>query len=158
MQGLEDWRDALGILSVVMAILAAVVYVFQTLRGEVRPHPLSWFLFGILSATGYWVQRDQGANQGSWTLLAMTIICFIFVAVSVARGERSFSRQEWAFAVAGGAVFVVYLFTREANIAAALTTVVDALGYGPTFIRGWTHPKKDSVTSSRSTVPNLFPR
>jgi hypothetical protein len=62
MQGLEDWRDALGILSVVMAILAAVIYVFQTLRGEVRRHPLSWFLFGILSATGYWVQRDQGAT------------------------------------------------------------------------------------------------
>jgi hypothetical protein len=160
MQSLEDWRDALGILSVVMAILAAVIYVFQTLRGEVRPHPLSWFLFGILSATGYWVQRDQGANQGSWTLLAMTIICFIFVAVSVARGERSFSRQEWAFAVAGGAVFVVYLFTREANIAAALTTVVDALGYGPTFIRGWTHPKKDSVTSfalnGAKFVPSLM--
>ena len=160
MQGLEDWRDALGILSVVMAILAAVIYVFQTLRGEVRPHPLSWFLFGILSATGYWVQRDQGANQGSWTLLAMTIICFIFVAVSVARGERSFSKQEWAFAVAGGAVFVVYLFTREANIAAALTTVVDALGYGPTFIRGWTHPKKDSVTSfalnGAKFVPSLM--
>jgi hypothetical protein len=160
MQGLEDWRDALGILSVVMAILAAVIYVFQTLRGAVRPHPLSWFLFGILSATGYWVQRDQGANQGSWTLLAMTMICFIFVAVSVARGERSFSRQEWAFAVAGGAVFVVYLFSREANIAAALTTVVDALGYGPTFIRGWTHPKKDSVTSfalnGAKFVPSLM--
>jgi len=157
---LAGWRDALGLLSVALAVLAAVVYIAQTLRGEVRPHPLSWFLFGILSLTGYWVQRDQGANQGSWTLLAMTIICFIFVAVSVARGERSFSRQEWAFAVAGGAVFVVYLFTREANIAAALTTVVDALGYGPTFIRGWTHPKKDSVTSfalnGAKFVPSLM--
>jgi FtsH-binding integral membrane protein len=82
------------------------------LRGEVRPHPLSWFLFGVLSATGYWVQRDQGAHQGSWTLLAMTIICFLFVAASVARGERSFSRQEWAFTIAGGAVFILYLWTQ----------------------------------------------
>ena len=147
MQVLEDWRDALGILSVALAIIAAIIYVFQTLRGDVRPHPLSWFLFGILSATGYWVQRDQGAHQGSWTLLAMTIICFVFVAASVARGERSFSRQEWSFAVAGGAVFVLYLFTREPNVAAALTTIVDALGYGPTFVRGWSHPRKDSVTS-----------
>ena len=147
MQVLEDWRDALGILSVALAIIAAIIYVFQTVRGDVRPHPLSWFLFGILSATGYWVQRDQGAHQGSWTLLAMTIICFVFVAASVARGERSFSRQEWSFAVAGGAVFVLYLFTREPNVAAALTTIVDALGYGPTFVRGWSHPRKDSVTS-----------
>jgi hypothetical protein len=147
MQVLEDWRDALGILSVALAIIAAIIYVFQTLRGDVRPHPLSWFLFGILSATGYWVQRDQGAHQGSWTLLAMTIICFVFVAASVARGERSFSRQEWSFAVAGGAIFVLYLFTREPNVATALTTIVDALGYGPAFVRGWSHPRKDSVTS-----------
>ncbi len=106
MQVPEDWKDALGILSVAMAIVAAIIYIIQTLRGEIRPHPLSWFLFGTLSATGYWVQREQGAQQGSWTLLAMTIICFLFVAASVMRGERSFSRQEWAFAFAGGAVFL----------------------------------------------------
>jgi len=147
MQGLGDWRDALGILSVILAVLAAVIYIAQTLRGEVRPHPLSWFLFGVLSLTGYWVQRDEGARQGSWTLLAMTVICFLFVAASVARGERSFSRQEWAFVAAAGAVFVLYLFTRDGNVAAALTTAIDALGYGPTFVRGWSQPRKDSVTS-----------
>jgi hypothetical protein len=142
-----DWGDALGLLSVALAILAAIIYILQTLRGEVRPHPLSWFLFGILSLTGFLVQRGEGVRQGSWTLMAMTVICFLFVAASVARGERSFSRREWAFAVAGGAVFVVYLFTRQSNVAAALTTLVDALGYGPTFVRGWSQPKKDSVAS-----------
>jgi hypothetical protein len=147
MQALAAWRDALGILSVVLAVLAAVIYIAQTLRGEVRPHPLSWFLFGLLSLTGYWVQRDQGARQGSWTLLAMTIICFLFVAASVARGERSFSRAEWAFVVAAGAVFALYMFTRDANVAAALITAIDALGYGPTFVRGWSYPRKDSATS-----------
>ena len=44
-------------------------------------------------------------------------------------------------------MFVVYLFTRQSNVAAALTTLVDALGYGPTFVRGWSQPKKDSVAS-----------
>ncbi len=157
---MDDWRNALGLLSVALAVLAAVIYIAQTLRGEVRPHPLSWFLFGILSLTGFLVQRDEGARQGSWTLMAMTIICFLFVAASVARGERSFSRQEWAFLVAGGAVFAVYLFTRQANVAAALTTLVDALGYGPTFVRGWSHPRKDSVTSfalnGAKFVPSLM--
>jgi len=156
----EDWKDALGILSVAIAVIAAIIYIAQTLRGDVRPHPLSWFLFGVLSATGYWVQRDQGAHQGSWTLLAMTIICFLFVAASVARGERSFSKQEWAFTIAGGSVFILYLFTKEANVAAALTTIVDALGYGPTFVRGWTYPRKDSVSSfalnGAKFVPSLM--
>jgi hypothetical protein len=154
---MNNWRDALGILSVALAVLAAVIYIAQTLRGEVRPHPLSWFLFGILSLTGFLVQRDEGARQGSWTLLAMTVICFLFVMASVARGERSFSRREWAFLISGGAVFVIYLFTRQANVAAALTTLVDALGYGPTFVRGWSHPKKDSVTSFALNAAKFVP-
>jgi hypothetical protein len=84
----------------------------------------------------------------------------VFVVASLARGERSFSRQEWAFAVAAGAVFVMYFFTKQANLAAALTTVIDALGYGPTFVRGWSYPRKDSVTSfalnSAKFVPSLM--
>jgi hypothetical protein len=157
MQALGPWRDALGVLSVVLAVLAAAIYILQTLRGEVRPHPLSWFVFGTLSLTGYWVQRDEGARQGSWALLAMTVICFLFVAVSVARGERSFSRQEWAFVVASGAVFIIYLFTGEANVAAALTTLVDALGYGPTFTRGWSFPRKDSAASFALNAAKFVP-
>ena len=34
---LDNWQDALGLLSVALAVLAAVIYIAQTLRGEVRP-------------------------------------------------------------------------------------------------------------------------
>src|SRR5262249_37953738 len=54
------------------------------------------------------------------------IICFLFVVVSVARGERNSSRPEWSFAIAGTAVFILYLFTGEADVEAGLTTLVDA--------------------------------
>ena len=59
-----DWRDALGLLWS-RSRFAAIMYIAQTLRGEVRQHPLSWFLFGILSLTGFLVQRDEGARQGA---------------------------------------------------------------------------------------------
>jgi hypothetical protein len=156
-QLLEDWRGWLGLVSVAMAIAAAAIYVHQTLRGEVRPHPLSWFVFGVLSGVGYLVQRDQGVRQGSWALLAMTIICFVFVGASLARGERSFSRQEWAFVVAAGITFVVYLMDRDANVATGLVTLIDALGYGPTFLRGWREPGKDSVPSFALNAAKFVP-
>jgi hypothetical protein len=76
-----------------LAVRAAVIYIAQTARGEVPPHPLSWFLFGLLSLTGYLVQRDEGARQGSWTLLAMTLTCFLFVAASVARASEAFQGE-----------------------------------------------------------------
>lgn len=136
-----------GALSVILAVAGFLIYFWQTLSGEVRPHPLSWFLFGVLSVTGFLVQRDQGAKAGSWALLAMSVICFLLVAVSVVRGERSFPRAEWAFLIAGILVFLFYLFTNEPTVAAVLITLVEALGYGPTFTRGWTNPQKGSVSS-----------
>src|SRR5579871_4761061 len=140
-------QDALGALSVVLAIVAFVVYFWQTLAGEVRPHPLSWVLFGILSVTGYLVQRDAGARAGSWALLAMSAICFLLAATSVFRGERRFPLSEWAFLAAGAIVFAFYLVAREANVAALAITLVDALGFGPTFARAWRAPHRDSATA-----------
>ena len=87
----------------------------------------------------------------------MTLICFLFVAVSVAREERSFSRQEWAFVAAARAVFALYMRTRDASVAAALTTAIDALGYGPTFARGWSFPRKDSATSFAINAVKFVP-
>ena len=142
-----DLKDALGALSVALAIVAAIVYIWQTLAGQVRPHPLSWALFGVLSGTGFLVQRAEGALQGSWALLAMTAICLILAALGVAKGERRFPRCEWMYLAAGCAVFLIYLFSRDPTLAAILITLVDALGYGPTFSRGWSQPEKDSAIS-----------
>ena len=72
MTHLTDANEALGALSVVLALIAAIVYLSQTLAGQVRPHPLSWTLFGVLSGTGFLVQRAEGARAGSWALLTMT--------------------------------------------------------------------------------------
>jgi len=144
---LTSAKDALGALSVALAILAAIIYVWQTLAGQVRPHPLSWTLFGILSGTGFLVQRAEGALQGSWALLAMTAICLMLAALGAWRGERRFPRREWAYLVVGCVTFLVYLFTREPTLAAILITLVDVLAYGPTFSRGWSQPDKDSAFS-----------
>jgi hypothetical protein len=46
---LDPWRDALRALSVILAVAGFLVYLWQRLSGEVRPHPPSWFLFGGLS-------------------------------------------------------------------------------------------------------------
>jgi hypothetical protein len=144
---IEDWRSALGALSVALALLAFAIYGWQTLAGQIRPHPLSWSLFGVLAAIGYWVQRDEGAHAGSWLLLAMVLFSFLLAAVSVARGERRFPKHEWAFLAAACLVLIFYLFVKEPTLAAVLISIIDTLGCGPIFSRGWSHPHKDSVTS-----------
>ena len=145
--GALGWKEGMGLLSVLLALLAFGIYGWQAIVGLARPHPLSWLLFGVLSGTGYLIQRDQNAGAGSWALFTMTILCLLLSGISIVKGERRFPWQEWAFLAVALVVFVFYLLENEPTTAAVLATAVDALGFGPTFSRGWAQPRKDSVTS-----------
>jgi Ca2+/Na+ antiporter len=159
MPGFFD-KEFLGALSVAIALVAYGIYGWQTARGEIRPHPLSWLIFGTLTATGYWIQRDQGAGAGSWVMGATAVICFVLCIASFAMGERKYSRRDWAFLFAAALVFLFYVGTREPTVSAILATVVDVLGYGPTINKANERPYSDSVTSfalnSVKFIPSLF--
>ena len=154
------YKDVMGGLSVLIALVAYGIYGWQTITGQVRPHPLSWLQFGVLTATGFWVQWDQGAGAGSWVMFISSFISFFLCLASVVKGERHFPLHEWAFLIAGVLVFLLYLLTKQATLSAIFATSVDVLAYGPTISRGWSQPHKDSATSfilnSVKFIPSLF--
>jgi hypothetical protein len=154
------FKEMMGALSVLIALVAYSIYGWQTIKGGTRPHPLSWIIFGILTGTGFWIQFDEGAGAGSWVMGVTAAICFVLAAMSVWKGERIFPWYEWAFLIAAGIVFVFYIWTKEPTVSAILATLVDVLGYGPTLTKAWSRPSTDSVTSfslnSLKFIPSLF--
>jgi hypothetical protein len=132
-------KDTMGALAVAMAVVAYGIYVWQTLRGGARPHPLSWLIFGILSGTGYLVQLDQDAGPGSWVMFITAVVCLLLCPMSFWRGERVFPWYEWAFLVIATVIFIFYLWSRQPTVSAVLASVVNAVG----FQRGWFRPDAD---------------
>jgi hypothetical protein len=159
------FKDLMGALAVVIAVIAYGIYAWQTLRGEARPHPLSWLIFGILTGTGYLVQLDQAAGPGSWVMGITTIVCLLLCVMSFCKGERAFPWYEWAFLAAASIVFAFYLWSRQPELLAAtlsgalrdavvahgpaisavLASIVNVLGFGPTLTKAWARPHSDSV-------------
>ena len=84
------FKDFMGALAVAITLVAYGIYVWQTLRGETRPHPLSWLIFGILTGTAYLVQRDEAAGPGSWVMGITAVVCLLLCLMSFWRGERTF--------------------------------------------------------------------
>src|ERR1700733_7393795 len=113
-------KDLMGALAVLIAVLAYGIYVWKSLRGEVRPHPLSWLIFGVLTGTGYLVQLDQKAGPGSWVMAITTVVCLLLCLMSFWRGERTFPWYEWAFLAAAVVVFAFYLWSRNPDLIAAV--------------------------------------
>ena len=173
-------KDIMGALAVLIAAAAYGIYVWKSLQGEARPHPLSWLIFGVLTGTGYLVQLDQRAGPGSWVMAITTIVCLLLCIMSFWRGERSFPWYEWAFLGAAVIVFLFYLWSRNPDligavlsgaphdllvrhapaISATLAALVNVLGFGPTLTKAWSRPHSDSVSvfalNSLKFVPSFF--
>jgi hypothetical protein len=154
------FKEVMGALAVVIALVAYGIYVWQTLRGEARPHPLSWLIFGILTGTGYLVQLDQAAGPGSWVMGITTAVCLLLCLMSFWQGERTFPWYEWAFLFAAAVIFIFYLWSREPTLSSILAAIVNVLGFGPTVTKAWSRPQTDSITTftlnSLKFVPSLF--
>jgi hypothetical protein len=175
-----SFKDAMGALAVLIAIFAYGTYIWKSLHGEARPHPLSWLIFGVLTGTGYLVQLDQQAGPGSWVMAITTIVCFLLCVMSFWRGEREFPWYEWAFLIAAVVVFAFYLWSRSADLVSAtlsgaprdllvrhapaisssLAAFVSVLGFGPTVTKAWRRPYSDSASTfalnGLKFVPSFF--
>ena len=174
------FKDLMGALAVAIAILGYGIYLWHCLRGQARPHPLSWLIFGILTGTAYLVQLDQAAGPGSWVMAFTTAVCFLLCAMGFWQGERSFPWYEWAFLLASAIVFAFYLLSRSPElvadalsgaaqntltqhgpaISAILASLVNILGFGPTVTKAWSRPQSDSaatfLVNGLKFVPALF--
>ena len=174
------FKDAMGALAVAITLVAYGIYVWQTLRGEARPHPLSWLIFGILTATAYLVQVDEAAGPGSWVMGITAIVCLLLCLMSFWRGERAFPWYEWAFLATAVVIFAFYLWSRSPEfisdtlsgasrdliirhapaISASLAAFVSVLGFGPTVTKAWRRPYSDSSSTfalnSLKFVPSFF--
>jgi hypothetical protein len=57
------FKEAMGILSLVLMVLAYGIYIWQTMREDgVRPHPFSWFLWGFVTGDG---EKQKPITKGT---------------------------------------------------------------------------------------------
>jgi hypothetical protein len=154
------FKDLMGALSVAIALFSYGLYVWKTFRAPARPHPLSWLIFGVLSATGFLIQLDQGAGAGSWVMGVTAAVCFMLCLIGFWQGERTFPWYEWAFLAAAGIVFAFYLWSQQPAASAILASIVNVLGFGPTLTKAWARPRSDSASTfmlnGLKFVPSLF--
>jgi len=154
------FKDAMGALSVAIALFSYGLYVWKTFRAHARPHPLSWLIFGVLAGTGFLIQIDQSAGAGSWVMGVTAAVCFMLCLIGFWQGERTFPWYEWAFLAAAAIVFAFYLWSQQPAASAILASIVNLIGFGPTLTKAWSRPYSDSASTftlnGLKFVPSLF--
>lgn len=142
-----DWKDILGLAALGLGIYGYVPYVGGILKGKTRPHVFSWLIWGVLTAIGFAAQISDDAGPGAWVTGFSAGMDFIIVALALRYGENQITRSDWiTFFVALSAI-PLWIITKNPLWSVILISVIDALGFWPTFRKSWGKPHEEVLQS-----------
>ena len=136
-----------GFLSSALALFCCVPYIRDIYKGKTKPHVFSWFLWGVITATVFWVQKSGGSGAGSWVTGVASVMSFSVAALGFSKGERKFFLVDWICFFGALVGVVTWIFTKEPLLAVIILTLTDAIAYIPTFRKGFSKPFEETIST-----------
>jgi hypothetical protein len=140
-------RDVFGVVTVVLAGISYVPYLIDIFRGRTRPHAFSWLVWATLTAVGFGIAATNGGGAGTWQLGFTSVVCAVIFLLALQRGEKEIKTSDWACLIGAGAAGCFWLFAHGDVVSAILITVIDCLGFVPTFRKSFRKPHQETLST-----------
>ncbi|MEX1201552.1 MAG: hypothetical protein WEB02_12265 [Methylophaga sp.] len=121
-------------LAIALTFLAFVPYILQIFKGKVRPHVISWLIWGISTTVIFIAQLLDGAGVGAWPIgvsaaltLSVALLAFVHRADTKTDGKDMLTLSVSLLAIP------VWYLTAEPLYAVIILTLVDLSGFIPTL-------------------------
>lgn len=138
--------EILGALAVVIGLLGYVFYIRGIIKGEVKPHAFTWFVWGLLTSIGFFAQVVDGGGPGTWVTGMTALMSFGFASVGLGASSRVYiEKADWMFFIFALITIPVWYFTGSPLWSVIIITVVDAVAFAPTFRKAYFHPQTENV-------------
>lgn len=137
--------EILAVISIVVGAYATGLYLISILQGKTKPHLFSWLIWGLLTLIAWAAQYHEGGGAGAWVTMAAAVMCFITAALCVPYGEKTITRSDWATFIIALAAIPLWYVTSNPLWSVILITVIDMLGFYPTFRKSWAKPGEEAL-------------
>lgn len=138
-------KTALGIIATVMAFVSYIPYIRNMLSGKTKPHAFSWLVWGTLTAIAFVGQVSEGAGPGAWVTGFTACVSFFIFVTALRTGEKDIAKSDWLSLVGAGVAMLLWWATSDPLIAVILITLIDALGFFPTFRKSYHKPYEETA-------------
>ena len=68
------------VVAIGLAIVGNVGYFWSVLKGQIQPHPVTWFIGSIVSAVTFFGAVVKGGGIGVWPILASEIFTILILS------------------------------------------------------------------------------
>lgn len=137
-------KETIAIVAALLAIVGNVPYLLDILKGRVKPHAYTWFVWSIVSAIIFFGQLAKGAGIGALPTAASEIFTLIIFIFSLRYGFKGIKRVDTVFLCIALAGLIPWLLTKDPTFSVVIAVSIDLIAFMPTIRKTWEQPKTET--------------
>ncbi len=137
-------KEVLTTIGLIITFIGYSAYIYSIFKGETRPHPFSWIIWGLLTTIGFFAQVADNAGPAAYiTGVSAAFTFFIAIIGYYKRADIVITRADWITFVFAILAIPLWLVTDTPLYSVILITVIDAIAYYATFAKTWHRPNQE---------------
>jgi len=130
------------IIGTIIGTAGAFAYLWDTIKGKVRPNRVSFLLWAIAPMIAFAAQIKQGIGLESLMTFSTGFLPFLTFIASYINNQAEWKLTKFDFACGFLSVFglILWLITKVGNVAIFFSIVADGLAALPTIIKAYKYP------------------
>ena len=136
-------KTTFAITAAILAIVGNIPYCFDILKGRVKPHAYTWFVWSIVSAIVFVGQVAKGAGVGAIPTAASELFTIIIFLLSLKYGYRAITKTDTIFLLIALAGLIPWLLTSDATLSVVIAVCIDVTAFVPTLRKTYKHPSTE---------------
>ena len=137
-------REILGVIAIIVSILGDLIYIASVLKGNTKPHVLTWFVWGMLSTILFLAQVFDGGGPGAWVTSFSALGHFIIAGLALFKGEKHITKGDWVCFATALITMPLWYFTKTPLYSVILIVLIDIVGFIPTFRKSFSKPYEET--------------
>ena len=134
-------KEILTSIGIIITLIGYAAYITSIFRGNTKPHPFSWIIWASLTTIAFFAQISDGAGPGAWITFTTAFMSFVIVALAYIKSEhQNITKSDWITFILAMTSIPLWLITDTPLWSVLLITIIDALGFYPTFRKSWHNP------------------
>lgn len=122
--------------------IATLGYVVETVRGNVKPNRVTFFIWSIAPLVAFFAQKSQGVGVQALMTLSVGVFPFTIFVASFLNKKAYWKMVKFDFVCGLFSILglILWQLTKIGNIAIFFSILADLLAMMPTLVKGYRFP------------------
>ena len=147
-----DFKVIVGALAAIVAVFNYLPYLIGVFRKTLRPHAFSWIIWTLMTSIIFAAQLADGAGPGAWAAGVTAVTLFIIALGSLKNKGYKITKGDKISFIGALLAIPVWIITANPLWAAVIVTIIEALGFFPTYRKAFYHPEDESSFAFMLTI------